>query len=118
MTKREIDRVFRKCHFFIDMFGINAYFTTSREEYAAMIDHIGGEPITNVGGRTEMHERVDGSVILFIAVFGEFSESALAHECTHGALFIANAIGHTLRPDCEVIPYMVGYLYDQCKAKL
>ena len=117
MTKREVARIYKKTHFNIDMFGISAYFTTSREEYRHMVEYIGGECVDNVAGRCELHENEDGSVILFICAFDDYSESTLVHECTHAALFISSAIGHKLRYDCEIIPYLVGYIYDKCKDK-
>ena len=117
MKKKEMRKIFEKNHIFVELFGISVYFTTCKEEFTHMCEWIKQEAETNVDGRCMLNRHDSGVVNLYIGWFTN-KESALVHECTHAALFIADAIGHSVASNDEIVPYLTGYIFDKCKEKL
>lgn len=110
MTK--LERIFTEAHIPLELFPIEIYYTESTKDFIKMCNHLGVEPITNVGGRTMLLHDKHGNTIILMAVFNKHY-STLAHECTHAGLYIAEAIGHNITNTDELIPYLVGYLFQK-----
>lgn len=114
-SKVQMRKMFTKNHIYLDMFGISVYFTKSEEEFRLMCEWVKSEAVLDVGGRTMLHQNEDGSVMVYLGWFND-DIGTLAHECTHAALFICEAIGHNVEPHDELSAYLCGHLVRKCLA--
>jgi hypothetical protein len=115
--KKKVAKIFEKGYINLEMFGIDVYFTTSREDFVHMCEWIKEEPVTTVDGRAMLNIHENGYVMIYIAVFND-SLSTLAHECTHAAMYVASSIGHETHESDEIVPYVVGHLFKKCREKM
>lgn len=115
--RSKMEKIFTDGYIPVDLFNIDVYFTVDKSDFQAMCDWIKVEAVTEVGGRCMLNIREDGSRMLYIGVFND-DVGTLAHECVHGAMFIANEIGHDILPSDEIVPYLTGYLVRKCKEKM
>lgn len=115
MTKKEIEKLRKKTHFYIDLFGKNIHFCQDREKYK--------ELVLSFGYEIDVSEQHMGLMWIepkenrcFIGVF-ENDKSILVHEATHCALRIMEAIGQDLNYKDEVLPYLIERIYTKCLKK-
>jgi len=115
--KKKMKKIYTEAYVPLDMYPVDVFFTSDKDKFKAMCDWIKVDTVLEVGGRTIMNAREDGSMMLYIGVFNG-QDSSLAHECVHASMFISEAIGHTVTYTDEIVPYMTGYLFDKCKEKM
>ena len=115
MKNKEIEKLFKKCHFYNDMYSKYFYFTQSQEELGEMLKHIGVEH-SFAGGCAIIDTDVNNIDRYFIGVFDN-NKGSLAHECVHIASFLYERIGQKLSYDDENFCYLVGWLFEECEKK-
>lgn len=114
MTKKEIIKLRKDTHFYIDMFGKNVHFCQDKESYKELLLSFGCEiDLENCQGLMWKDERDNRC---FIGVF-ENDKSILVHESVHCALRIMEAVNQDLNYKDECLPYLTDLIYMKCIEK-
>jgi len=117
MTKKQINPIFAKTYFTDKLFNMHFHFTDSKEEFVNMLEWINVHDTPEyIDGRCVLAERICEPMRIFIGVFND-DLGTLAHECTHAALFTLSCIGQKLTYEDELLPYLVGYIFEECQNK-
>ena len=118
MTKKEINKLFKDSHFYVDIFGVNVNFANNKDDFLFLQKHFNLDESRLMGGRcTSFIINETGEFRLLIGLFVD-DQTILAHECVHGALFIMEHIGQSLTYNDELLPYLVSLLMEQCNLKI
>lgn len=113
LKKKQMQKIFSKTMIYLDLFGIGVYYTKDKDEFEKMCRWIKAEAVTNVGGRAMLNVNDDGSIMIYLGWFND-DIGTLVHECVHAASYVAEAIGHKMHSEDEIVPYVAGYLARQC----
>lgn len=114
MTKKEITKLRKDTHFYINLFGRNIHFCQDIAQYKELVLSFGYEIDI-----TEQHMGImwiSPENRLFIGVFDN-DKSILVHESIHCALRIMESIGQDLNYKDEVLPYLAERIYVKCIEK-